>query len=64
MEQIPKSETKEIEITVDDGGTAGFKELDGFPSWIYWNVDLPKGESKTITLKLSVKTPKDYNFRW
>lgn len=64
LEQVPKSETKEIEITVDDGGTAGFKELDGFPSWIYWNVDLPKGESKTITLKLSVKTPKDYNFRW
>jgi len=61
--QFPVSETKEIDISLD-GSTEELKKLDAYPSWGSWNVELDKDSTQTMSLKVAVEAPKDFNFTW
>lgn len=63
LEQVPFSELKEITVT-REGSTKGLQKIEEFPSWHYWSLKLKPQEKKSVTLSLSVTTPKDFSFSW
>ena len=63
IEQVPYSETSEIEVSTE-GSTKGFEKLAGKPSWIFWNVDILSQKESFHKLNVSVKVPKDFRFTW
>ena len=63
LDRIPVSEIKEVKVSAN-GSTAGYKKLKDFPSWVYWEVDLPSRKQKTVELRLDVSAPEDFQFQW
>lgn len=57
-DQIPLSNKKEIEVTIDELGTASHNESTGE---LKWKLTLQPGETKKMVYKFQVKYPKDYN---
>ena len=63
LSQFPVSETKEITVKTQ-GSTEGMKELENYPSWGAWELDVPANSSQTVNLNIEVEAPKEFNFNW
>ena len=57
-DQIPLTNKKEVEVTLEDQGGATYNSATGE---LKWSLTLKPGETKTVTYKFQVKYPKEYN---
>lgn len=62
-EQLPKSETEEIEVSVESKPTNMIEDKE-FETWKYWDVNLGPEQKQDLSVTLKVITPEDYSFSW
>ncbi|MCO4792840.1 MAG: mucoidy inhibitor MuiA family protein [Bacteriovoracaceae bacterium] len=62
-EQVPESELDAVKIEFT-AKNKSFKKDKDRPSWVYWDVSLPSRQLKTLEHKISITTPKDFQFNW
>ncbi|MBL7670695.1 MAG: mucoidy inhibitor MuiA family protein [Bdellovibrionaceae bacterium] len=63
-EQVAISEIKSLEVALIEGTTKGYVKDEKKPGWIYWDLTVPSRKNLQVQTRISVTTPKDFQFSW